>query len=146
MVAPIAYSPRTGQHHHHLRLYKSTPGSAQAHPHPLQDLIGDRLGLPWLTALSNPRHGSETRTFQRDWFTVQLPVESVNVRPLVLDDTWTTGSRAQSLAYALKSAGASSVAVVVLGRHIRPEHAASRPLLKAIEDPMFDPAKCAVER
>ncbi|MET7947578.1 phosphoribosyltransferase [Micromonospora sp. NPDC005324] len=186
MVAPIAYSPRTGQHHHHLRLYKSKPGSAQArwnllallllflqrhldciahrmggapthvvvvpstrghpHPHPLQDLIGDRLGLPWLTALSNPRHGSETRTFQRDWFTVQLPVESVSVRPLVLDDTWTTGSRAQSLAYALKSAGAPSVAVVVLGRHIRPEHVASRPLLKAIEDPMFDLTKCAVER
>ncbi|MGC5289787.1 phosphoribosyltransferase [Micromonospora sp. DT231] len=186
MVVPIAYSPRTGQHHHHLRLYKSKPGSAQArwnllallllflqrhldcvanrmggapthvvvvpstrgqaHPHPLQDLIGDRLRLPWLAALSNPRHGSETRTFQRDWFTVQLPVESVSVRPLILDDTWTTGSRAQSLAYALRSAGASSVAVVVLGRHIRPEHVASRPLLKAIEDPMFDPSTCAVER
>jgi orotate phosphoribosyltransferase-like protein len=65
---------------------------------------------------------------------------------LIIDDTWTTGSRAQSLAHALKMAGASSVAVVVLGRHVRPEHLASGPLLKAIEEPMFDLSVCAVER
>jgi hypothetical protein len=34
-----------------------------------------------------------------------------------LDDTWTTGSRAQSAAIALHDAGAAKVAVVVLGRH-----------------------------
>ncbi|WP_433391079.1 hypothetical protein [Micromonospora sp. KLBMP9576] len=65
---------------------------------------------------------------------------------MIIDDTWTTGSRAQSLAHALKTAGASSVAVVVLGRHIRPEHAASRPLLNAIEDPIFDLSVCSIER
>ncbi|MBO4161626.1 hypothetical protein JQN83_12510 [Micromonospora sp. MMS20-R2-23] len=65
--------------------------------------------------------------------------------PLVLDDTWTTGSRAQSLAHALKISRASSVGVVVLGRHVNPEHAASRPLLKAIEEPIFDLTVCAVE-
>ncbi|MGC4747193.1 hypothetical protein ACLQ28_16275 [Micromonospora sp. DT201] len=128
----------------HVVVVPSTRG--KAHPHPLQDLIGDRLRLPWLAALPSPRYGSETRTFQRDWFTVQLPGQSGSIRPLILDDTWTTGSRAQSLAYALKKAGAPSVAVLVLGRHIRPEHAASQPLLKAIEDPMFDLSACAIER
>ncbi|WP_431917741.1 phosphoribosyltransferase [Micromonospora wenchangensis] len=186
VVVPISYSPRTGQHHHHLRSYKSFPPSAQAKwnllallllflrdhldcvsgrlgagpthvvavpstrgragPHPLQELVGDRLGLPWLAAVPNPHHGPDVRRFQPDWFSVRLPGRARDVRPLVLDDTWTTGSRAQSLAYAFKSAGADSVAVVVLGRHVNPEHLASRPLLKAVEEPVFDLSTCAVER
>jgi adenine/guanine phosphoribosyltransferase-like PRPP-binding protein len=36
---------------------------------------------------------------------------------LLVDDTWTTGARAQSAAIALHDAGAARVAVVVLGRH-----------------------------
>ena len=36
---------------------------------------------------------------------------------LLVDDTWTTGGRAQSAAIALHDAGAARVAVVVLGRH-----------------------------
>ncbi|MEU3455808.1 phosphoribosyltransferase [Micromonospora sp. NPDC006766] len=186
VVVPISYSRRTGQHHHHLRSYKSTPASAQAKwnllallllflrehidclsrrlggppthavavpstrgkagPHALQELIQDRLGLPWLDAVPDPRYGPEVRHFQRDWFAVRIPDRVGPVRPLVLDDTWTTGSRAQSLAHALKTAGASSVAIVVLGRHVKPEHEASRPLLKAIEEPMFDLSVCSVER
>ena len=36
---------------------------------------------------------------------------------LLIDDTWTTGGRAQSAAIALHDAGAAKVAVVILGRH-----------------------------
>jgi len=36
---------------------------------------------------------------------------------LLIDDTWTTGGRAQSAAIALRHAGAAKVAVVVMGRH-----------------------------
>lgn len=36
---------------------------------------------------------------------------------LLIDDTWTTGARAQSAAIALHDAGAAKVAVVVIGRH-----------------------------
>ncbi|MFD6754788.1 phosphoribosyltransferase [Micromonospora gifhornensis] len=185
-MVPISYSPRNGQHHHHLRAYKSVPASAQARwnllallllflrehldcmagglggapthvvavpstrgkagPHPLQDMVRDRLRLPWLTAVPNPRYGPDVRQFKRDWFTLRLPNSTGAVRPLVLDDTWTTGSRAQSLAHALKTAGATSVGVLVLGRHVNPDHAASKPLLKRIEEPMFDLTACAVER
>jgi predicted amidophosphoribosyltransferase len=42
-------------------------------------------------------------------------------RVLLLDDTWTTGGHAQSAASALREAGASTVALVVIGRHIRPD-------------------------
>lgn len=41
---------------------------------------------------------------------------------LLLDDTWTTGSSARSASHALREAGASTVALVVIGRHIRPEY------------------------
>ncbi|MEU9479266.1 hypothetical protein [Streptomyces sp. NPDC048191] len=37
---------------------------------------------------------------------------------LLIDDTWTTGNHAQSATAALKAAGAGSVAIVVLGRHL----------------------------
>ncbi|WP_329301043.1 hypothetical protein OG410_23745 [Streptomyces sp. NBC_00659] len=37
---------------------------------------------------------------------------------LLIDDTWVTGNHAQSAAAALRAAGAGSVAVVVLGRHL----------------------------
>ncbi|MFI6824087.1 hypothetical protein ACIBJE_24575 [Micromonospora sp. NPDC050187] len=186
VVVPISYSPRIGQHHHHLRSYKATPPSMQARWNLLAllllflrdhlDCVGDRMGgapthvvtvpstrgrpgphvletlmrthtpLPWLSAVPNPRYGPEARSFHADWFAVGQIDRSAPARPLILDDTWTTGSRAQSLAYALKRAGARSVGVVVLGRHVRPEHEASRPLLSAIQEPIFDPSVCAVQR
>ncbi|MBR8642638.1 hypothetical protein KEF29_33360 [Streptomyces tuirus] len=37
---------------------------------------------------------------------------------LLIDDTWTTGNHAQSAAAALKAAGAGSVAILILGRHL----------------------------
>ncbi|MEC4015721.1 hypothetical protein [Streptomyces sp. H27-D2] len=37
---------------------------------------------------------------------------------LLIDDTWTTGNHAQSASAALKAAGAGSVAILVLGRHL----------------------------
>jgi predicted amidophosphoribosyltransferase len=43
-------------------------------------------------------------------------------RVLLIDDTWTTGGHAQSAAYTLKAAGAASVTLAVIGRHVRPEY------------------------
>ena len=40
---------------------------------------------------------------------------------LLIDDTWTTGAHAQSAASALRLAGASTVAVLALGRHFHPD-------------------------
>ncbi|MEH0985849.1 hypothetical protein [Micromonospora sp. CPCC 205556] len=80
-----------------------------------------------------------------DWFAAELPDRREPVRALVIDDTWTTGARAQSLAYALKQAGAERVAIVVLGRHVNPDHPPSAPLLAAIRNSIFDPAVCAAE-
>lgn len=39
---------------------------------------------------------------------------------MLVDDTWTSGASAQSAGAALQAAGASKIALVVFGRHIRP--------------------------
>lgn len=134
---------RVGGRPTHLVTVPSTRGRPGEHP--LAALLGQRLGLPVIPVTANARYGAEERQLHRDWFTVQWPTGAGPVRVLVIDDTWTTGSRAQSLAYALKRAGAASVAVVVLGRHVNPQHQPSRPLLTATADRIFDPAVCAAE-
>lgn len=113
--------------------------------HPLARLIGSQLDLPWIASTANPRYGPNHRDFQPDWFTPTVPTPSDPIHVLLLDDTWTTGSRAQSLAYALKTTGAGSVVIVVLGRHIDPDYPPSRPLLDAIANPLLDVTRCAAE-
>lgn len=41
---------------------------------------------------------------------------------LLIDDTWATGGHAQSAAAALRDAGATRVALAVIGRHVTPAH------------------------
>jgi hypothetical protein len=94
---------------------------------------------------TNPTPGCDEREFRADWFTVDVSPDDGPIHALILDDTWTTGSRAQSLAYALKEAGAANVTTVVLGRHIDPDYPRSRRLLEAIDDQTFDTARCCVE-
>lgn len=71
-------------------------------------------------------------------------------RVLLIDDTWTTGGHAQSAAFALRDAGASSVALVVIGRHLHREWEITRgegvtngDLLDEL--PPFDWTVCAAE-
>lgn len=42
-------------------------------------------------------------------------------RVLLIDDTWASGGHAHSAATALKTVGATVVALIVIGRHIRPD-------------------------
>ena len=113
--------------------------------HPLDALCGDRVGLPRITVVANQKYGVGEREFQPDWFAAELPDQDQPVRALILDDTWTTGARAQSLAHALKIAGAESAGIVVLGRHVNPDHAPSARLLTALDKKVFDPSVCALE-
>jgi predicted amidophosphoribosyltransferase len=68
---------------------------------------------------------------------------------LLIDDTWTTGGHAQSAAHALGRAGASDVALVVIGRHLNPEWEVagktSADLFEELPKP-FDWATCAVHQ
>lgn len=70
---------------------------------------------------------------------------------LLVDDTWATGGHAQSCAAALRAAGASTVALVVIGRHLRRDWrpVPGGPTCGEIFDDLpgaFDWSTCAVHR
>ena len=62
---------------------------------------------------------------------------------LLVDDTWTSGSKAQSAALAVRSAGASSVSLLVVARWCRHDWPDHRPVLDRFTDP-YDTAVCPV--
>ncbi|WP_027659326.1 hypothetical protein [Salinispora fenicalii] len=134
---------RTGASPTHLITVPSARSRAGAHP--LANLVGDRLRLPRITSTINPSYGPDDHDFHADWFTTVLPASRAPVHALVLEDTWTTGARTQSLAHALKVAGATTVAVVVLGRHVDPNNVPARQLLNAVASPVFNTTRCAAE-
>jgi hypothetical protein len=97
----------------HLAVVPS--GRGRAGPHPLQALIGPCLVLPWTSLELRLRDEPSARDLDSERF-LAAPAAGADVA--LLDDTWTTGASAQSAAAALRLAGARSVAVIVLGRHV----------------------------
>ncbi|MDA8319491.1 MAG: phosphoribosyltransferase [Actinomycetota bacterium] len=92
--------------------------SARTRPgqHPLASLLAPYLTLPWAGLAARPGQ-HPVRELDPDRF-LAAPVPRARV--LLIDDTWTTGATAQSAAMALRRAGARSVVIVVLGRHVGP--------------------------
>jgi hypothetical protein len=91
-------------------------GRGRPGPHPLQALVRGCLALPWVPLLARPGADTWGRVLDPGRFWAPRPLTGQAV--LLLDDTWTSGGTAQSAAVALKRAGARSVAVVVIGRHL----------------------------
>jgi len=88
-------------------------GRGRPGPHPLQAMAAPYLALPWIRLSSGGGPAGldpDPRRFRLE------RVAGASV--LLLDDTWTSGASATSAAAALRLAGARSVAVVVLGRHL----------------------------
>lgn len=83
--------------------------------HPLRTLLGRFLRLPWAELTARPGTSGPVRELDPARFTAgSLGGAAV----ALLDDTWTSGCSAQSAVLSLREAGASAVAVVVLGRHL----------------------------
>ncbi|MGV9760775.1 hypothetical protein ACWDUC_33855 [Streptomyces tricolor] len=95
------------------------PSTSGRPDHPLRTMLAEMVGVtrdryrdllaPTPEAVDLGRAASSGR-----YASAALWGENV----LLIDDTWTTGNHAQSAAAALKAAGAGSVAIVVLGRHL----------------------------
>ena len=66
-------------------------------------------------------------------------------RVLVIEDTWTTGARVWSLAFALKQAGASAIIAGVLARHANPQYEPSRPVLDRIRAASAFDTRCDLD-
>jgi hypothetical protein len=93
-------------------------GRGRPGPHPLQVLISPYLALPWASLSPRPGGDPWARALDPERFRARQPLAGAAI--LLLDDTWASGGSAQSAAVALKRAGANSVAVVVIGRHVGP--------------------------
>ncbi len=101
--------------------------------HPLQALAAPCLTLPWVR-LSLARRGEPVARYPDPHRFSSERIAGASV--LLLDDTWTSGASATSAAAALRLAGARSVAVIVLGRHLDSAAAATpfRPRLCAVHE------------
>ncbi len=123
----------------HMALVPS--GRGRPGPHPLWSMAAPFLAMPWAALSLRSRDDQEVRDLDPGRFMAQrVP----GARVVLLDDTWTSGASAASATAALKLAGARSVAVIVLGRHVA---AAPGPPGIAAFSPAalpFHPALCAV--
>jgi hypothetical protein len=92
----------------------------------------DRWRLRWIVetgcAVTAPRYrrvlvptsvAALSKSYSAERYQATMPLDGKSV--LLIDDTWTRGASAQSAAAALDAAGATRVALVVLGRHIDPD-------------------------
>jgi hypothetical protein len=122
------------------RLAVVPTGAGRPGPHPLLRLVWPYLRLPGCSLVLRP--GRQGRDLDLDRFQVLARPAGASV--LLLDDTWVSGASAQSAAAALKLAGARHVAVIVLGRHVNPDDAASAPLLAGLAAARYNPSACAV--
>jgi hypothetical protein len=77
-------------------------------------------------------------------FLLTPPTDLAGQHVLILDDTWTTGSRAQSAALTLRRAGAQRISVLVVGRWLDPTFAGNPAFLTAICHRDYDPHRCPV--
>ncbi|MFJ1605298.1 hypothetical protein ACIOHS_18310 [Streptomyces sp. NPDC088253] len=97
----------------------SVPSTSGREGHPLRTMTAEMVGVirnRYRDLLTPAREAAALgRTASTSRYTSSA-LWGENV--LLIDDTWTTGSHAQSAATALKAAGAGSVAIVVLGRHL----------------------------
>jgi hypothetical protein len=115
--------------------------SRRARPgtHPLQEMAGRYLMLPWIRLRLDCSEDPSSCDPDPGRFTTER-IAGASV--LLLDDTWTSGASATSAAAALRLAGARSVALVVLGRHLDARAAGSDRFSPATMP--FRPWLCAV--
>lgn len=129
-----------------FELVTTVPSSDRARDreHPLRHIVGELVGPTrsrYQRVLRRTDVEVPARTFSHDKFgaTRRLGDEPV----LLIDDTWTTGTSAQSAAAALKAAGAGPVAAVVIGRHLNREWHENDRRLRGIGRP-FQWESCAL--
>jgi predicted amidophosphoribosyltransferase len=147
-----------GQHETHIAdaagvprfdLVTTVPGTRpRADEHPLVRIAGTLVGQtrdryqPVLAP--GPDASAEGRAVLAGRFRA---TQAMTGHPAVLlvDDTWTTGGRAQSAAIALRDAGAAKVAVVVLGRHFDRDYGSGETYYQQAKARSFTWGTCCLE-
>ncbi|HEY5266942.1 MAG TPA: hypothetical protein VIJ40_09030 [Acidimicrobiales bacterium] len=102
-----------------FQIVTTIPSTRNRESHPLSTMVGEKIGVtlgryqPLLEANSNV---PDNREYLPNRFLISGKLEA-NSSVLLIDDTFTRGSRVQAAATALKDAGANKVGVVCIGRH-----------------------------
>ena len=112
--------------------------------HPLREIMLKRLkpGSEVMVEASNSV--SSPRDFVPSNFVVKTPIKEQS-HIVVVEDTWTGGGHAQSVAAALKAAGAFTVSILTVARWLSPTYqpALTKALLKDYVAPsVYDPRIC----
>lgn len=107
-------------------------GQGRPQPHPLALLVASCVRLPAVPLSTRAPDTPRGREIGVGWLRVGGPVAGQSV--LVVDDTWVSGGSAQSVAVALKLAGAARVVIVILGRHVDLADPRSASLAPALRD------------
>lgn len=131
------------EHFSHVAFVPSTKVTEEA-IHPLESMLAPKVRSLAPVQLSvNPEVASTRRRFEPGWFHVETDLREYAADILLIDDTWVTGSRAQSAAHMLKLAGARKVVVLLLARQVSPSYSQAKTLLKRMDHEEFDMDVCA---
>ena len=102
------------------------------------DGVGDDVALaPRANALCD-------RKISADKFALVPDVSLDGQHVVVLDDSWTTGSNAQSAVLTLRRGGAAAVSVIVVGRWLSPHFGTTADFVRTRLDQTYDPRSCPV--
>ena len=117
-------------------------------PHPFRTILNKWLGPHaaeiTVSASRWARNASyrQRRDFNPDLFSIGSPV-TAGGHVIVIDDTWVSGSHSQSVALALKRAGAAKVSILTVGRWLDLNDPRTRSVYdKQIEPRPYNPDIC----
>jgi hypoxanthine-guanine phosphoribosyltransferase len=117
--------------------------TGRAGRHPLTDIAHAMNALSGAVALV-PAPDAMCDRAVNDKFVLHPDTRLDGQHVLILDDTWTTGSNAQSAALAVRRAGAVAVSVMVIARWLSPGYGATAEFIKTRLQRDYDPSRCPV--
>lgn len=121
------------------------PSSKGRESHPLRRVakfLCDEFNFKFVEAKYVPTIPSESRELNPNQYEL-ISTPGTLGHILILEDTWTTGAHAQSLAAKLKNLGASEVSILVVARWLQTNwDPTSRFVAGAIKDRVYEPNDC----
>ncbi len=112
--------------------------------HPFEKIASDMNAVHAAPHLVASAGATSARDVDGTKFQLDLPSQVAGQHVLLLDDTWTTGSRTQSAALAVRAAGATAVSVLVVGRWLEPNFGHNRKFIREKLTDDYDPWLCPV--
>lgn len=124
----------------------TTIPSTQGRPgdHPIRDIARQAQPAGIEVALAHRCPPIIDRSYQPERWQVPSSEVVAGRHVLVIDDTWTSGGRAQSAASALATAGAAAVSIIVLARWLEPSYGNTASFISTRLGSDYDPRRCPV--